>query len=269
MPRNMEEPIWTAKNDSAIENVQAVTEPRPAVRSTSPSALRGVTYRFKPSKVIVRPEKKNRPVVEYVEPPFRPPNPATQRVEELKAEIEAISKEISDEPAFDKDANYEEYSLQKSKDKMLSAAKDGRPKESLTAQEKANAWMPVPGETLEETSREGPIRDGASVKFCCSANFSKRSTFEINKMDLFDQARLFKYIRYRKDGITFAEANLELKQESFGRAILTSYPDTPITECERCYPTPATGTKHNPFLFLTAKTAPMCGVKPGLGQPIT
>lgn len=218
------------------------------------------------------PKKKVWPEAQLKDIPFRPPNPASGIVSHLKDHIKELKEVLPDEQPFDAKENYIGYSLttslegyaERQERGMLSEREDANGnKQRVPASEMAKVWMPAPGETLYETTKEGPIRDGNVVRHCGFGEFSKRETGEIERMDPFQIAQLYKYIRYREDGITLAEADLEMRREALGRTLLTSYATETRALCERCTPTPATSTKPNPFRYLSANTAPLCGVKPG------
>lgn len=218
------------------------------------------------------PKKKVWPEAQMKDIPFRPPNPASEMVSHLKSHIKELKEVLPDEQPFDVKENYVGYSLTTSLDGyaerqergMLSEREDTNGnKQRVPATEMALIWMPEPGETLHETTKEGPIRDGNVVRHCAFSEFSKRSKEEIEGMDPFELAQLYKYIRYREDGITIAEADLEMRREALGRTLLTSYATETRALCERCTPTPATSTRPNPFRYLSAKTTRLCGAKPG------
>lgn len=200
---------------------------------------------------------------------FRPPNPATKMVKKLKEDIKDLKEKLGtdEEKPYDEEENYQDYSLEKVRvepDKSLISERitEGGIRVKIPATKMREKWV-LPE---HEEMKEGPIRDGNVVRYHTGVeDVSKRPTRDINELSTLEREQLWKYIHYRQDGITFEEAEKQMKQEKMTRLGLMSYPTVDRKDCERCHPTPASSSgKPNPFVFTEAETAIRCAVRPGL-----
>lgn len=231
-----------------------------------------------------------RPAVPDIPPErWRPPNPASSMVKKLKARIRGMKEVLPSEAPFDPSENYMDYSqrhggfqhvcffperLRRVPRRMVKVEPSPpvlldptvKSQETLDAEAKAAAprvEVPVhaPQRALEPLY-EGPIEDWNALRATCLAESSKRDTADLATMDELDTLRMWKWMRFRSKGLSFDEARAEMVRESEGARILMSYPNEPRKDCERCFQTPATGTKLDPFRYLTAQTAQLSGAHP-------